>query len=80
KNLFALAEEGNIYSRIMNPTNDVFEKRIALLEGGLAALSVGSGQAAITLSILNIAESGSEIVASTNLYGGTYNLLAVTLK
>lgn len=80
KNLFALAEEGNIYSRIMNPTNDVFEKRIALLEGGVAALSVGSGQAAITLSILNIAESGSEIVASTNLYGGTYNLLAVTLK
>ncbi|WP_323703124.1 homocysteine synthase [Mammaliicoccus sp. Dog046] len=80
QNLFALAEEGNIYSRIMNPTNDVFEKRIALLEGGLAALSVGSGQAAITLSILNIAESGSEVVASTNLYGGTYNLFAVTLK
>ncbi len=80
KNLFALAEEGNIYSRIMNPTNDVFEKRIALLEEGLAALSVGSGQAAITLSILNIAESGSEVVASTNLYGGTYNLFAVTLK
>lgn len=80
QNLFSLAEEGNIYTRIMNPTNDVFEKRIALLEGGLAALSVGSGQAAITLSILNIAESGSEIVASTNLYGGTYNLFAVTLK
>lgn len=78
QNLFALAEEGNIYSRIMNPTNDVFEKRIALLEGGVGALGVGSGQAAITLSILNIAESGSEIIASTNLYGGTYNLFAVT--
>src|SRR5699024_2097949 len=78
--LFALAEEGNIYSRIMNPTNDVFEKRIALLEGGVGALGVGSGQAAITLSILNIAESGSEIIASTNLYGGTYNLFAVTFK
>src|SRR5699024_9970505 len=74
------AEEGNIYSRIMNPTNDVFEKRIALLEGGVGALGVGSGQAAITLSILNIAESGSEIIASTNLYGGTYNLFAVTFK
>ncbi|WP_415363209.1 O-acetylhomoserine sulfhydrylase / O-succinylhomoserine sulfhydrylase [Mammaliicoccus lentus] len=80
QNLFALAEEGNIYSRIMNPTNDVFEKRIALLEGGIGALGVGSGQAAITLSILNIAESGSEIIASTNLYGGTYNLFAVTFK
>ncbi|SCU50346.1 O-acetylhomoserine sulfhydrylase [Mammaliicoccus lentus] len=80
QNLFALAEEGNIYSRIMNPTNDVFEKRIALLEGGVGALGVGSGQAAITLSILNIAESGSEIIASTNLYGGTYNLFAVTFK
>ena len=80
QNLFALAEEGNIYSRIMNPTNDVFEKRIALFEGGVGALGVGSGQAAITLSILNIAESGSEIIASTNLYGGTYNLFAVTFK
>lgn len=80
QNLFALAEEGNIYSRIMNPTNDVFEKRIALLEGGVGALGVGSGQAAITLSILNIAESGSEIIASTNIYGGTYNLFAVTFK
>ena len=80
QNLFALAEEGNIYSRIMNPTNDVFKKRIALLEGGVGALGVGSGQAAITLSILNIAESGSEIIASTNLYGGTYNLFAVTFK
>ncbi|OLN21322.1 bifunctional o-acetylhomoserine/o-acetylserine sulfhydrylase [Domibacillus antri] len=80
ENLFSLAEPGNIYTRIMNPTQDVFEQRIALLEGGVGALATSSGQAAITLSILNIAGSGDEIVSSTNLYGGTYNLFAVTLK
>lgn len=79
-NLFSLAESGNIYTRIMNPTQDVFEQRVALLEGGVGALATSSGQAAITLSILNIAGSGDEIVSSTNLYGGTYNLFAVTLK
>lgn len=79
-NLFALKESGNIYTRIMNPTQDVFEQRIADLEGGVGALAVSSGQSAITLAILNIAGAGDEIVASTNLYGGTYNLFAVTLK
>ncbi len=79
-NLFALKEFGNIYTRIMNPTNDVFEKRIADLEGGVGALSLASGQSAITYSILNIAGAGDEIVASANLYGGTYNLFSVTLK
>lgn len=79
-NLFALKEPGNIYTRIMNPTQDVFEQRIADLEGGVGALAVSSGQSAITLAILNIAGAGDEIVASTNLYGGTYNLFAVTLK
>ena len=79
-NLFALKEFGNIYSRIMNPTTDVFEKRVAALEGGLAALATASGQAAITYAILNIAEAGDEIVSSTNLYGGTYNLFAITLQ
>ena len=78
-NLFALKEFGNIYTRIMNPTSDVFEQRIAALEGGAAALAVSSGQAAITYSILNIAQAGDEIVSSTNLYGGTYNLFAITL-
>ncbi|TVY09063.1 homocysteine synthase [Paenibacillus cremeus] len=78
-NLFALKEFGNIYSRIMNPTTDVFEKRVAALEGGLAALATASGQAAITYSILNIAEAGDEIVSSASLYGGTYNLFAITL-
>ncbi|MCX8129313.1 MAG: homocysteine synthase [Clostridia bacterium] len=78
-NLFALKEFGNIYTRIMNPTNDVFEQRIAALEGGKAALAVASGSAAITYAILNIAESGDEIVAASTLYGGTYNLFAVTL-
>ncbi|MBD2844485.1 homocysteine synthase [Paenibacillus sp. IB182496] len=78
-NLFGLKEFGNIYSRIMNPTNDVLEKRIAALEGGAAALAVASGQAAITYSILNIAGSGDEIVASASLYGGTYNLFSTTL-
>ncbi|RPJ97826.1 homocysteine synthase [Priestia endophytica] len=78
--LFSLEEPGNIYTRIMNPTQDVFEKRMALLEGGVGALATSSGQAAITLSILNIAGAGDEIVSSSNLYGGTYNLFAVTLK
>ncbi|WDV95893.1 homocysteine synthase [Brevibacillus parabrevis] len=78
-NLFALKEFGNIYTRIMNPTQDAFEKRVALLEGGVGALATSSGQAAITFSILNIAQAGDEIVASSSLYGGTYNLFAHTL-
>ncbi|MFJ9500034.1 homocysteine synthase [Brevibacillus centrosporus] len=78
-NLFALKELGNIYTRIMNPTQDVFEKRVALLEGGVGALATASGQAAITFSILNIAQAGDEIIASSSLYGGTYNLFAHTL-
>ncbi|XID95416.1 homocysteine synthase [Paenibacillaceae bacterium WGS1546] len=77
--LFALKQFGNIYTRIMNPTSDVFEQRVAALEGGAAALAVGSGQAAITYSILNIAGAGDEIVSSASLYGGTYNLFAITL-
>ncbi len=78
-NLFALKEAGNIYTRIMNPTNDVFEQRIAALEGGVAALAVASGSAAVTYSILNIAGTGDEIVSASTLYGGTYNLFSVTL-
>ncbi|HZG16636.1 MAG TPA: homocysteine synthase [Candidatus Bathyarchaeia archaeon] len=78
-NLFALKEFGNIYSRIMNPTQDVFEKRVALLEGGVGALATASGQAAITFSILNIAGAGDDIVSSSSLYGGTYNLFSHTL-
>ena len=78
-NLFALKEFGNIYTRIMNPTTDVFEQRMAQLEGGVGALALSSGQAAITYSILNIAQSGDEIVSSSSLYGGTYNLFAHTL-
>jgi O-acetylhomoserine (thiol)-lyase len=78
-NLFALAEAGNIYTRIMNPTTDVFEKRMALLEGGVGALAVASGQAAETLALLNIMQAGDELVSATSLYGGTYNLFAVTL-
>jgi O-acetylhomoserine (thiol)-lyase len=77
--LFGLQEFGNIYTRIMNPTTDVFEQRIAALEGGVAALAVASGQAAETLSILNIAGAGDNIVSSTDLYGGTYNLFRHTL-
>ncbi|MBT3319431.1 MAG: homocysteine synthase [Clostridia bacterium] len=77
--LFALQEPGNIYTRIMNPTQDVFEKRMAALEGGIAALAASSGSAAITLAILNIAQAGDEIVAASTLYGGTYNLMANTL-
>jgi len=77
-NLFALREFGNIYSRIMNPTNDVLEKRMALLDGGVGALAVASGQSAISLAILNIAQAGDEIVSADNLYGGTYNLFHYT--
>jgi O-acetylhomoserine (thiol)-lyase len=79
-NLFALAELGNIYTRIMNPTNDVLEQRITALEGGVAALAVSSGQAASTFSILNVAQAGDNFVASTDLYGGTWNLFANTMK
>ncbi|MES1176908.1 MAG: O-acetylhomoserine aminocarboxypropyltransferase/cysteine synthase [Myxococcales bacterium] len=77
-NLFALKEFGNIYTRLMNPTTDVFERRIAELDGGVGALAVASGQSAITLSLLNIARAGDEIVAADNLYGGTYNLFHYT--
>jgi O-acetylhomoserine (thiol)-lyase len=76
--LFGLAEFGNIYTRLMNPTTDVLEKRIALLDGGVGALAVASGQSAITLSLLNIAKSGDEIVSADNLYGGTYTLFHYT--
>lgn len=77
--IFALKEEGNIYTRIGNPTTDVLEKRVALLEGGVGALAVASGSAAVTYAILNIAKTGDEIVSSTALYGGTYNLFVHTL-
>jgi O-acetylhomoserine (thiol)-lyase len=77
--LFGLRAFGNIYTRIMNPTSDVFEKRVAELEGGVAALAVSSGQAATTLSVLNLARAGDNIVSSQTLYGGTYNLFAYTL-
>ncbi len=77
--LFGLKTFGNIYTRIMNPTTDVFEKRIAALEGGAGALAVSSGQSAITLSILNIARAGDEIVSADNLYGGTHTLFRHTL-
>src|SRR5271155_913305 len=77
-NLFGLRELGNIYTRIMNPTNDVLEQRIAALEGGVAALAVASGQAAETLTLLTLLKSGDEIVSASSLYGGTYNLFKVT--
>jgi O-acetylhomoserine (thiol)-lyase len=77
-NLFGLKEFGNIYTRLMNPTTDVFEKRIALIDGGVGALAVASGQSAITLALLNIARAGDEIVSADNLYGGTYNLFHYT--
>ncbi len=77
-NLFGLKEFGNIYTRIMNPTTDVLEKRLALLEGGSGALAVSSGQAAESLAILNIAQAGQNIVSSASLYGGTYNLFHYT--
>ena len=77
--LFGLEEFGNIYTRLMNPTTDVLEKRVAALEGGIAALAVASGQSAITLALLTLAHAGDEIVASTSLYGGTYSLFRYTL-
>ena len=79
-NLFALKELGNIYTRIMNPTNDVLEKRIAALEGGVGALALASGQAASAFAIQNVARAGDNVVSSTDLYGGTWNLFANTMK
>ena len=79
-NLFSLTEMGNIYTRIMNPTNDVLEKRVAALEGGAAALALASGQAASAMAVQNLAKVGDNIVSSTDLYGGTWNLFANTLK
>ena len=76
---FGLADAGNIYGRLTNPTEDVFEQRMAALEGGVAALAVASGAAAITYTIENLAQAGDHIVAAKNIYGGTYNLLAHTL-
>ncbi len=76
--LFSLAEFGNIYTRLMNPTTDILEKRVAALDGGVGALAVASGQSAITISLLNIARAGDEIVSADNLYGGTYNLFRHT--
>ena len=78
--LFALSELGNIYTRIMNPTNDVLEQRVTALEGGAAALAVASGQTASTMAIQNIARAGDNVVSSTDLYGGTWNLFANTMK
>ena len=80
ENLFALKELGNIYTRIMNPTCDVLEKRVAALEGGVAALALSSGQAASAFAIQNIAQAGDNVVSSTDLYGGTWNLFANTFK
>src|SRR5690606_182402 len=79
-NLFALKQFGNIYTRIMNPTTDVFEKRIAALEGGVAAVAVSSGQAAQFIALNNLLESGDNFVAGANLYGGTYNQFKVAFK
>src|SRR5271166_5424281 len=79
-NLFGLKELGNIYTRIMNPTQDAFEKRIAAVEGGVAALALASGQAASAYSVMNLARAGDNIVSSTDLYGGTWNLFGNTLK
>lgn len=79
-NLFALAEMGNVYTRLMNPTTDILEKRIAALEGGVAAVATASGQAASAYSIQNLARAGDNVVASTDLYGGTWNLFANTMK
>lgn len=80
RDLFALQTPGNIYSRIMNPTNDVFEQRLAALEGGVAALATASGQAAITLAILNLTQAGDNIISSPSLYGGTWNLFVHTFR
>src|SRR6202041_575333 len=79
-NLFALKELGNIYTRIMNPTNDVLEKRVAALEGGVGALALASGQAASAFAIQNVARAGDNVVSSTDLYGGTWNLFATSFK
>src|SRR5271167_1312104 len=79
-NLFALKELGNIYTRIGNPTNDILEKRVAAIEGGVAALAVSSGQAASAFAIQNLARAGDNVVSSTDLYGGTWNLFANTMK
>ena len=79
-NLFSLTELGNIYTRIMNPTTDVLEKRLAALEGGVAALATASGQTASAIAVQNIAKVGDNIVCSTDIYGGTWNLFANTLK
>jgi len=79
-NLFGLKEFGNIYTRLMNPTTDVFEKRIAALDGGVGALATASGQSAITIALLNIAQAGDEIISADNLYGGTYTLFHYTFK
>ncbi len=78
-NLFALAEPGNIYTRINNPTNDILEQRLAALEGGIAAVVTASGTSAIATTLLTLLRAGDHIVASSSLYGGTYNLLSVTL-
>ena len=77
-NLFGLKEFGNIYTRLMNPTTDILEKRMALLDGGVGGLAVASGQSAITIALLNIAQAGDDIVSADNLYGGTYNLFHYT--
>ena len=76
---FGLADAGNIYGRLTNPTEDIFEKRIAALEGGVAALAVASGAAAVTYTIENLAQNGDHIVAAKNIYGGSFNLLEHTL-
>jgi O-acetylhomoserine (thiol)-lyase len=78
--LFALKEFGNIYSRLMNPTNDVLEKRLAALDGGVGALAFASGAAAITAAVLTITHSGQNLISSTSLYGGTWALFSQTLK
>ena len=79
-NLFALKEFGNIYTRIMNPTTDVFEKRIAALEGGVAAVATASGQAAQFLALNNILQAGDSLVSTSHLYGGTYNQFKVSFR
>ena len=78
-NLFNLAELGNIYTRIMNPTNDVLEQRVADMEGGVASLALSSGQAATTYALMTIAEAGDNFISMSTLYGGTYNLFAHTI-
>ena len=80
ENLFALKELGNIYTRIMNPTNDALEQRLSAIEGGAAALSLASGQSASSYTVMNLCRSGDNFVSSNNLYGGTWNLFANTLK